>query len=499
MKLSELLSVAPGARAAGSAEIEVRGLSCDSRALVPGDLFFALPGAKTDGNRFAKAACAAGAAAVVSELEPPPIPATLPAVWVQVPDALAAMGRMADLYFGRPSAALCVIGVTGTNGKTTTTYLLESIVSAAGGKAGVAGTVDYRLGGKVLSCAPNTTPVSLELQRLLAAFRDGGASHAVMEVSSHALALKRVEEVDFDCAVFTNLSRDHLDFHKDDEAYFEAKARLFDLLGKTASSKKRRVAVINHDDPRHAALARRAAGVETISYGLSSAAPFRAENVATGLEGSTFDILWRSRRLRARTALVGGYNVSNALAAAAAGLGLGLPEEAVLRGLADLRLVPGRLEPVSEGQPFRVFVDYAHTPDALEKVLGILGALPHGRLITVFGCGGERDPGKRAPMGRAAGDLSDVVVLTSDNPRGEDPAAILAQVAAGLDTSGRKNYKIVPDRGEAIAEAVRQARPGDIVLLAGKGHENHQILKDRTIPFDDRQAARDALRGGRRA
>jgi UDP-N-acetylmuramoyl-L-alanyl-D-glutamate--2,6-diaminopimelate ligase len=497
MRLADLAAAARSRRLYGNADLEILGLRHDSRLVQKGDLFFAVPGAKTDGNRHIKSACERGAAAIVSELDPPPPPATLSAAWVTVEDVAAAMGLMADRFFGHPSGAMTVFGVTGTNGKTTTTYFLESIVAAAGGTAGVVGTVDYRLGGKVVAKAPNTTPISLELQRLLASFRDGGATHACLEVSSHALALKRVEEVDFDAAVFTNLTRDHLDFHHTMEEYLHAKAHLFELLNKTNSAKKKRVAVLNAEDPAIAAFQRAAAGAEIIKYGLSDKADFRASDLEATITGTSFTVTWKGKRLNGNINLVGEHNVYNALAAAAAALGTGISSDAVLRGLGDLAFVPGRLEPVSAGQDFSVLVDYAHTAAALETVLTYLKKLPHNRLITVFGCGGDRDKGKRGPMGVAAATGSDLAVLTSDNPRGEDPQTIIGDVVLGLKTAGLKNYKIEPDRAAAIELAVASARRGDIVLIAGKGHEDYQILRDRTIPFDDRAVARAALGQGR--
>ncbi len=495
MKLAELLRSVPGARAAGPVDVEVSGLSHDSRQLGPGQLFFALTGSKTDGNRHVKAAQDAGAIAIVSELGAPPWPVSLGLTWVQVQDAALAMGKLADVFFGHPSGAMTIFGVTGTNGKTTTTYFLESIVAACGGLCGVAGTIDYRLGGKPLSKARNTTPISLELLQLLAAFREGGASHAALEVSSHALTLKRVEEVDFDAVVFTNLTRDHLDFHGTTEEYFKAKARLFELLTKTSSVKKKRVAAINIDDKRSASLMRLAAGAgaDVVPFGFGAGARVRAEDIALGLSGSRFTLAWDARRLPAELKLIGEHNIANALGAAAAALGLGLSEDGVLKGLKALATVPGRLEPVEAGQDFHVFVDFAHTDSALETVLGYLSRLPHQRILTVFGCGGDRDRTKRGPMGVAACRLSTLAVVTSDNPRGEDPRAILDDVEEGLKTAGLKNYRMVEDRARAIAETVAMARTGDIVLIAGKGHEDTQILKDRTIPFDDRQVARAAL------
>lgn len=494
MKLSDLLHGVRTLGFLGSADTEVLGLRHDSRQVRPGDLFFALPGSKTDGNRHVRQACAAGASVILSELEPPPAPISFKAAWVQVADAAEAMGRVADAFFGHPSADMTVIGVTGTNGKTTTTYFLESIAKACGGRPAVVGTVEYRL-GDARSAAPNTTPVSLELQRLLAQFRDQGATLAALEVSSHALSLKRVEQVDFDAAVFTNLHSDHLDFHATLEDYFQAKLRLFDLLTRPSSSKRRRVAVINNDDPRAAAVRRAAAEAETVLYGLREGAQLRAKRLELGPRGTRFDMLWRGRVLPASIALAAQHNVFNALAAAGAALALGYPEEGVLRGLSRLRAVPGRLEPIDEGQDFQVLVDYAHTAAALETVLRHLSEIEHNRIITVFGCGGDRDRTKRGPMGIAACGHSDMAVVTSDNPRGENPLDIIADIEAALKTAGLKNYKIVPDRQAAIAAAVSMAGPGDIVLVAGKGHETVQILKDRVVDCDDRQAARDALRG----
>jgi UDP-N-acetylmuramoyl-L-alanyl-D-glutamate--2,6-diaminopimelate ligase len=405
------------------------------------------------------------------------------------------MARMSDLYFGRPTAGLQVVGVTGTNGKTTTTYMLEAAAAASGGTVGVIGTVETRLAGKRLAKAVNTTPISLELNRTLAQMRDGGASAVMMEVSSHALALKRAETVDFDAAVFLNLTRDHLDFHKTVDEYFEAKGRLFDLLARVDNIKKLKVAALNADDPRSHHLKRRAVGCDVVEFGLGEGAKdLRARVLSADLNGTRIEWTWRGKRLEGAIRMPGLYNVSNATAAAAALLGLGHAPQNVLHGLAMLRAVPGRLEAVEEGQDFHVFVDYAHTDSALETVLKLLHSLPHKNIITVVGCGGDRDKTKRGPMGVAACRGSDHAVFTSDNPRSEDPAAILADIEAGVRAAGLKNHTMVPDRGEAIAAAIARARTGDVVLIAGKGHEDYQILRDRTVPFDDREAARSALR-----
>ncbi len=495
MTLAELVRAMGPGSVAGDANLRITGLAHDSRAARPGDAFFALPGARTDGNRHARQALERGAVAVVSELAPPPAPAALPAVWVQVPDAALALARAADAFYRAPSAALTTIGVTGTNGKTTTTYLMESIAHALGARAGVIGTVEHRLRSVFIEKAANTTPPALELTRLLARLRDAGATHALMEVSSHALALKRVEAVRFDAAVFLNLTRDHLDFHKSPEAYFEAKARLFDLLARADNPKAPKIAALNADDPRSAALARRAIDCEVVRFSASGApAELSARVESASLDGSRLIVNWHGRSAPAFLRLPGPYNVSNALAALAPLLGLGAPLERALEGVSALASVPGRLERIDEGQDFRVFVDFAHTDSALEGVLALLRGLKPRRLITVFGCGGDRDRTKRGPMGAAACRGSDMVFATSDNPRTEDPAAILADIEAGIRAEGFQNYRIVPDRSHAVSAAIREARGGDVVLIAGKGHEQGQILRDRTVAFDDREAARAALR-----
>ena len=494
MLLAELLRACPPRRTAGRVDVPVAGLRHDSREIEAGDVFFALSGSKNDGNLHAREALANGAIAVVSELEPPP-PAALSGAWIQVADAAEAMGRYADVFFRHPSGAMTVVGVTGTNGKTTTTYLLEAVVEAAGGKAGVAGTIDYRLAGKRLAKAVNTTPISVELARLLARFRDGGATHALMEVSSHALALKRVETVDFDACAFLNLTRDHLDFHKTTEAYFEAKGHLFDLLARAENRKALKIASLNADDPCARRLQRRVAGCDVVAFGLTAAAKdLRGSILSSDLNGSRFKLDWRGLPLEGSIRLPGPHNVSNALACAATMLGLGTPPDKVLSGLAALPSVPGRLEPISEGQDFHVFVDFAHTDSALEAVLRMLAALPHRRILVVFGCGGDRDKTKRAPMGVAACRTADLAFITSDNPRSEEPLEIIADVVNGIRAAGLQNYTIVPDRGEAVSAAISRARAGDVVLIAGKGHEDRQILRDRAVAFDDREMARTALR-----
>ncbi|MDD5302082.1 MAG: UDP-N-acetylmuramoyl-L-alanyl-D-glutamate--2,6-diaminopimelate ligase [Elusimicrobia bacterium] len=495
MTLAELLRAAAARRVAGSVDVQIAGLRHDSREVVAGDLFFAMPGAKTDGNRHAKEALDNGAVAVVSELEPPPPPAVMRGTWVQVSDVAGAMAGISDEFYGHPSGAMTMVGVTGTNGKTTTTYLLESIVKAAGGRPAVAGTIESRLNGERIGKSVNTTPISLTLTKLLARFRDGGATHGLLEVSSHALALKRVENIDFNAAIFLNLTRDHLDFHKTVDAYFDAKARLFDLLARADNKKSPKVAALNFDDPRAHLLVKKAVDCEIIRFGLTDAATdLKGNIVKADLNGTAFEVTFRGKRYDAHLRLPGRHNVENAMAAAAAMLGLTTKPEHVFNGIAELRAVPGRLESISEGQDFHVFVDYAHTDSALEAILALIRSLPHKRIITVVGCGGDRDKTKRGPMGIAACRGGDSAIFTSDNPRSEDPASILQDIEAGVRGANLQNYKMIMDRAEAIAVAIAEARAGDVVLIAGKGHEDCQILADRTIPFDDRDVARSALK-----
>jgi UDP-N-acetylmuramoyl-L-alanyl-D-glutamate--2,6-diaminopimelate ligase len=493
-KLSSVLDGVEKLAVHGSLDLELASLSHDSRHVSPGTLFFAIPGSRTDGNRHVQQAIACGAVAVVSEMQAPPAPLAFPVTWVQVKNAHAALGLAADRFYGRPSRALKVVGITGTNGKTTTSYFLESILVRAKRRVGVLGTVNYRLDGRPVGKAVNTTPIASELQRLLAAARDSGATDVVMEVSSHALSLHRVDDVVFDVAVFTNLFRDHLDFHKTREAYFAAKRRLFEMLEEHLSVKPDRFAVFNADDPWLAKLEGSAPHARWMPFGLGPAAALRGESVELTPGGTAFELVSGPKRRKIRLKLLGKHNVYNALAAAAAARALGVDEEAIIGGLEALDRVPGRLEPVEEGQGFQVLVDYAHTDSALETVLALLAEVPHKRVLTVFGCGGDRDRSKRGPMGLAACRGSDFVFVTSDNPRTEEPQRIVEDIVAGLDESRLSNYRVVLDRREAIRAAIREAADGDILLIAGKGHEDYQILKDRTIPFDDRAIAREALR-----
>jgi UDP-N-acetylmuramoyl-L-alanyl-D-glutamate--2,6-diaminopimelate ligase len=488
MRLAELLDMA-----CDGGDVEVGGLAIDSRRVCPGDVFFALAGARDDGRRHVAEAAARGAVAVVSDA-----PLDVPGVRVVRSDApRALLGHAAARLAGDPSAHLVLVGVTGTNGKTTTTYLLEAIWRAAGHAPGVLGTVAYRWDGTVRR-APLTTPDAPMLQGLLAEMRADGTTHVAMEASSHALAQDRVAGCRFDAAVFTNLTRDHLDFHADVESYFAAKARLF-LEHLPAGGKRDAVAVVNVDD---AAGARLAAGlrVRCVPFGRGPAARVRARDVETTLAGMHGTLDLDGARTAFTTRLVGSPHLENVLAASAAAWALGTAPEAIAAGLAALVPPPGRLEQVP-GPGFTAIVDYAHSPDALARALDALRPLARGRVLTVFGCGGDRDRGKRPLMGAAAAERSDVVVLTSDNPRSEDPHAILRAIEDGVRAAGMAplgngstcGYVVEPDRRRAIAAALGLARPGDIVLVAGKGHEDYQIVGTEMRAFDDREEVRRAL------
>ena len=467
------------------ARLEIRGLEYDSRRVEPGFLFFAFPGSRTDGRQFAEDAIGRGAAAVASESEPA---APLANRWVQVEHGRQALSLAARNFYGKPDEHLGITGITGTNGKTTTAYLIDSVLRAAGNITAMIGTIEYHLAGRVLK-AINTTPESLDLVRLFAELRQAGGTHVTMEVSSHALALNRVYGLHFHTAVFTNLTRDHLDFHGTMEAYFAAKQMLFDGAGGPPP----RFAVLNRDD-EYARQIKIHPKTEVVWYGMGQEAGLRARHISSGFQGLKFDVQRGKLRFAVESPLIGRINVYNILAACGAGLSFGLAPEVIARGIHELRAVPGRFERVDLGQPFVVVVDYAHTDDALRNVIAVARGLNPKRVITLFGCGGDRDRTKRPLMGQAAAEASDFVVLTSDNPRSEDPLAIMNDALVGIR---RKDvpHVVEPDRAAAIARAIKEARDGDIVILAGKGHETYQVLKDKTIDFDDRQVAREVLKG----
>jgi UDP-N-acetylmuramoyl-L-alanyl-D-glutamate--2,6-diaminopimelate ligase len=463
----------------------VGGIAYDSRRVQPGDLFFAFPGAHADGRDFARDALARGAVAVVSESV---APAELAARWVEVDHGRQTMALAARNFYGKPDERLGITGITGTNGKTTTAYLIDSVLRAAGKTTAMIGTIEYHVAGRVLP-AVNTTPESVDLMRLFGELEQAGGTHVTMEVSSHSLDLGRVYGLQFHTVVFTNLTRDHLDYHHTMEAYFAAKQKLFEGAGGPLP----KFAVLNRDDgySRQIKLHRR---TETFWYGLGPDSNLRARHIASGFQGLRFDVQFGKLRFALESPLLGKINVYNILAACGAGLSYGIAPETVARGIAALQSVPGRFERVDEGQPFIVAVDYAHTDDALRNTIAVARGLNPKRIITLFGCGGDRDRSKRPLMGQAAAEASDFVVLTSDNPRSEDRLAIMNDALVGIRRVDVPHV-IEPDRATAIARALKEAHEGDIVILAGKGHETYQILKERTIPFDDREVAREVLKG----
>ena len=464
----------------------VTGVSYDSRTVTAGRVFVALRGQHADGTAFARQAIERGAAAIVSE-QPAPEGVRVP--WATVEDARLALAVIAAAFYGDPSREMQVIGITGTNGKTTTAYLVASIFEAAGIRCGLLGTVAYRI-GDVVHEATRTTPEAPDVQALLRQMVDDGCGACAMEVSSHALSLRRVDGMTFAAGVFTNLTRDHLDFHSDMDEYFRAKRRLFEMLPRDAPS------LLNLDDPRGSALID--AGGRPVTYAIGRAADIAPGPLSFSLDGLMFDVRTPRGTLHVRSTLVGRPNVYNILAAVSTATALDLPFDAIERGVQALAGVPGRFEMVSgKKDEVTVVVDYAHTDDALRNLLETARPLARGRLITVFGCGGDRDRTKRPLMGAVAGRLSDLIVITSDNPRSEDPSRIIEEIQRGITADTRKDagqrLLTIVDRGAAIAKAIELARPGDLVLIAGKGHEKYQVIGDRVLPFDDVAVAREAL------
>ena len=501
MNLGELVGAvaahAPfGAIATGAAsapDVAVSSIAYDSRQAAPGAVFVALRGQQADGTAFVREAVSRGAVAVFAETA---AAAGVTVPWFQVGDARLALAALSHEFYGRPSERITLVGITGTNGKTTTSYLLAAIFEAAGIRCGRIGTVGHRIGPREIEAA-RTTPEAPELQRMLSDMIAQGCGACVMEVSSHALVLRRADYLRFAAGIFTNLTRDHLDFHGDMGAYFVAKRRLFELLPGTA------IGVSNADDPRGAEFA--AAASRAVTYAIDAPADVTPGPVSFSLDGLEFDVRTPRGTLRLRSKLVGRPNTYNILAAVAAATALDLPFSAIEQGVRDLESVPGRFQVVSSpGDDVRVVVDYAHTDDALKNLLETARPLAAGRVITVFGCGGDRDRTKRPLMGAVAARLSDMVIVTSDNPRSERPEQIIEDIKRGIvlpaDRVGPKGQgpKATPhlsivDRALAIERAVREARPGDLVLVAGKGHEKYQVIGERTLPFDDVEVARAAL------
>ncbi|HEY64276.1 MAG TPA: UDP-N-acetylmuramoyl-L-alanyl-D-glutamate--2,6-diaminopimelate ligase [Caldilineae bacterium] len=495
MRLGDLLAELDEVRIHGDVDIPITGLKYDSRRVQPGDLFVAIRGFHVNGHRFIPDALQRGAVAVVAE-EPPPPDVNIP--WAQAADSRAALAPLAAAFYDHPARQLRVIGVTGTDGKTTTTTMISDILEAAGHRTGLITTVSFKVGERTWdNDTRQSTPEAPEVQALLRDMVDASCDYAVIESTSHGLALHRLDGCEYDVAVLTNVTHEHLDFHGTVEAYRLAKARLFEMLGESVDKGIPKVAVVNLDDP-HAGMFIARAPDQVITYAREHpSAMIRARDVVASSSGLQFtaDTPWGELDITLR--LVGDFNVYNALAALAVGLSQGVPPDVCQDALARFQGVRGRMEIVDRGQPFTVIIDYAHTPESFKKVMGIMRPLTRGRLIAVFGSAGERDRQKRAIQGEIAGRYCDFLILTDEDPRLEDRWAILDEIAAGVERAGKREgdgYTKIPDRAEAIAEAMRRARPGDVILLLGKGHESCIIYGTEKTPWDERKAAEAALR-----
>lgn len=485
--LEQLIQATAVKTVTGSASIEVTGLAYDSRKVEAGNVFYALPGVFADGGEYVDAAIKAGATAIVSQAT---APEDCSVTWVQVHDARESMGLMADAFYGHPSGDFPVVGITGTNGKTTTAFLLHHLIKCSRHRCGLLGTVTYDTCAETYD-APHTTPESPNLQRLFAEMRDHGAKGAVIEVSSHGLAQHRTAGIDFAAGIFTNLSQDHLDYHKTMDRYFEAKILLFEQMNALGrSGKKAPAAIINLDDTYGGRLAKLdLPDVRKVTFGMGVHCDFRANNIRADFDGTQFQLEMPGRKLLVRIPLIGRFNVYNTLAALAAAHSIGLNMREAIANIATAPQTPGRLEAVTGLQTnYRVFVDYAHTPDGLENALQAVKELNPERIITVFGCGGDRDETKRPLMAAAVQRTTDIAVITSDNPRTEDPFSILADIEEGMGK--HKNYTVIEDRKEAIRTAIEGAKAKDIVLIAGKGHETYQEIDGVRHPFNDLTIAR---------
>lgn len=486
MKIKDLLANALGHNQISSqlADAQVKGVTADSRAVKDDFIFVAIKGASLDGHKFIEEAIKRGAKVIIAQASEILTCASQIPFLIKVKDTRIALAKLAAEFYGNPSRRMKVVGITGTNGKTTVTYLIEAIVKEAGFLVGVIGTLDYRFRDTVIP-SNNTTPGPLQLQSLFADMLKEGVNYAVMEVSSHALAQDRVGGVKFHSAIFTNITQDHLDYHRTKEEYFQAKSKLLKDLCQPA------FAVINHDDP-YAARLKELTPVKIITYGVKNDSDIMARDIKFDISHTEFILRdnLNQRELKLRTQLIGIFNTYNILAAVTWALQDDLDLKTILSAIEKFRLVPGRLEKIESRAAFQIFVDYAHTEDALKNVIATLRQLPHKKLIVVFGCGGERDRTKRPKMGFVVTESADYAVITSDNPRSEDPEEIVADIKQGIK---KDNYCVITDREEAIKKGLSLAKAGDIVLLAGKGHENYQILKDKRIEFDDRKVVRKCL------
>jgi UDP-N-acetylmuramoyl-L-alanyl-D-glutamate--2,6-diaminopimelate ligase len=484
MKLSTLLEELPEKEVLGDADVEIAGIATDSRKAQKGFLFVAIAGVREDGNRYVEHALKQGAVAVAGEI-PPQIPGLTS---IAVPNSRLAAAFLAEAFYGHPSRRLNVVGITGTNGKSSTLYLIRSVLAAAGISSSGVGTISYSIGGKT-EAALNTTPGPVELSCAMRRAVDAGHTHFVMEVSSHALHQRRVEALDFVVAIYTNLSLDHLDYHISMDEYFNSKKHLFELLSRNPRA---RCAVISADDARGKDIAA-ASATAKLTFGIQSPADICAHDIEIATSHTSFTAVTPEGEFPLRLQLLGRHSVYNALAATGACLGLGIDIPIIKQGLERLELVPGRFERVSEGQPFEVIVDYAHTPEAIKLLLESARTVCKGKLIVVFGAGGDRDRSKRPEMGKLAASLADFAIVTSDNPRSEDPFRIALDIEIGFQKMGKErgaHYLVIIDRREAIEEALATAEAGDMVLIAGKGHETYQIFKNKTVEFDDKAIAR---------
>ncbi|OAB33909.1 UDP-N-acetylmuramoyl-L-alanyl-D-glutamate--2,6-diaminopimelate ligase [Paenibacillus glacialis] len=492
MRLNELASTLTIKHIIGSVDIRVSGIQTDSRKVTEGDLFICLPGHTVDGHNYAQQAMEKGTAALVVDRQ---LDIDLPQIIVK--DCRYAMAVLADAFFGSPSKQMKVIGITGTNGKTTTAYLIEKIMNDHNVKTGLIGTIQMRYGGRTFPMS-GTTPEALELQRSLHDMAASGTRCCVMEVSSHALEQGRVKGTDFRTAVFTNLTQDHLDYHNTMDEYRAAKGLFFSRMGNAFQSiqDKRKFVVLNADDPASAYF-KNITSAEVVTYGLEEGVDVRATEISISAQGTDFHVDSFKGSTDIKLKMVGKFNVYNALGAITATLLEGVPLDEIKRSLESLSGVDGRVESVDAGQPFAVIVDYAHTPDGLENVLKTVDEFAVGRVLTVFGCGGDRDKTKRPIMGKIAAKYSDVVFVTSDNPRTEDPESILKDIEQGLieDQVPQEKYQLIVDRRGAIQKAIDMASPEDVVLIAGKGHETYQLIGQTTHDFDDRIVAKEAIRG----
>lgn len=491
-KLAELVAVLREREIKGDLDVNIEGIHYDSRQIKPGYLFVCIEGFTYDGHTFIPDALKRGAKALVVQKEVE-VPAGITVI--KVSNTRKFLPLLANQWYNNPSRKLGVVGVTGTNGKTTTTHLIESILCAAGNKTGLIGTVNNRIGEKILP-VERTTPESVDLQGLLAQMVEEKVDCAIMEVSSHALELHRVDYCEYDVAVFTNITQDHLDFHNNINSYLESKAKLFSQLGEKIfgnTKKQEKVGVINADDP-HSDVLRQKTKVKVITYAIEQDADIKAKDIQVTLKGLNLKVITPQGELDLSLNLTGLFNVYNTMAAIGAAIALGVSLEAIKKGLECIQGVAGRFELVDQGQDFAVVVDYAHTPDSLENILKTAQSFVNGRIISVFGCGGDRDRTKRPIMGKIGTTYSDYSIITSDNPRSEEPAQITADVEVGA-REGRGEYEIIVDRKEAIKKAISQAQTGDMVIIAGKGHETYQIFRQGTVPFDDREVAREFLRG----